>query len=75
MIRVLRHEHRRQNGRRERRQNVAVMPGEEGKPQNFSSAVVIEPGTYTVRLAAVDQKGHRASVASRSTRISSRRAR
>ena len=42
--------------------NVAVIPGEEGKPQSFSSAVVIEPGTYAVRLAAVDQKGHRGSV-------------
>ena len=42
--------------------NVAVIPGEEGKPQNFSGAVVLEPGTYAVRLAAVDQKGHRGSV-------------
>lgn len=42
--------------------NVPAVPGEEGKPQRFSSAVVLEPGTYAVRLAAVDQKGRRGSV-------------
>jgi VWFA-related protein len=36
--------------------------GQEGQPQHYMTAVILEPGPYTVKLAVVDDKGHRASV-------------
>src|SRR5207247_7931877 len=42
--------------------SLAVPAGQEGQPQYFMSAVLLDPGTYVVRLAAVDQQGRKASV-------------
>jgi VWFA-related protein len=36
--------------------------GQEGRPQHYMTAVVLDPGPYSVKLAVVDDKGHRASV-------------
>jgi VWFA-related protein len=42
----------------------ALVPaaGQEGKPQTYMTAVVVDPGTYRLKLAATDGSGHRASV-------------
>ncbi|MFI4942852.1 MAG: VWA domain-containing protein [Burkholderiales bacterium] len=34
----------------------------EGEPVSFASEALVDPGTYTLRLAAVDAAGHRGSV-------------
>jgi VWFA-related protein len=36
--------------------------GQEGRPQHYMTAVVLDPGPYSIKLAVVDDKGHRASV-------------
>lgn len=36
--------------------------GREGRPQHYMTAVVLEPGPYSIKVAVVDDKGHRASV-------------
>jgi VWFA-related protein len=36
--------------------------GQEGRPQQFMAAVVLEPGPYTIKMVVVDDRGHRASV-------------
>jgi len=36
--------------------------GQEGRPQHYMTAVVLEPGPYSIKVAVVDDKGHRASV-------------
>ena len=36
--------------------------GQDGKPQSYLSAVVLDPGIYTVKVVAVDGAGRRASV-------------
>jgi VWFA-related protein len=37
-------------------------PGQEGRPQQYMTAVILEPGPYTIKMAVVDDQGHRASV-------------
>lgn len=37
-------------------------PGQEGQPQLYMTAVVVDPGAYRLKLAASDGEGHRASV-------------
>jgi tetratricopeptide repeat protein len=36
--------------------------GQDGRPQHYMTAVVLEPGPYSIKVAVVDDKGHRASV-------------
>lgn len=42
----------------------ALVPaaGQEGRPQQYMTAVVLDPGPYSIKLAVVDDRGHRASV-------------
>lgn len=41
---------------------VEGLSAPEGEPVTFASEAVVDPGTYTLRLAAVDAAGHRGSV-------------
>jgi VWFA-related protein len=38
------------------------VPGEEGEPQPYTGAVLIDPGVYTLKLAVMDPEGRRGSV-------------
>jgi VWFA-related protein len=42
--------------------SLTPAPGQEGRPQHYLTAVVLEPGPYTIKMAVVDDQGHRASV-------------
>ena len=42
--------------------SLVPLQGQEGRPQHYMSAVVLDPGPYSIKLAVVDDKGHRASV-------------
>ncbi len=42
----------------------AIVPaaGQEGRPQHYLGAVVLDPGAYVIKVAVVDESGRRASV-------------
>ncbi|HEY7473779.1 MAG TPA: VWA domain-containing protein [Vicinamibacterales bacterium] len=42
--------------------SLTPAPGQEGRPQHYMTAVLLEPGPYTIKMAVVDDQGHRASV-------------
>jgi VWFA-related protein len=42
--------------------SITPAPGQEGRPQHYLAALVLEPGSYTIKMAVVDDRGHRASV-------------
>jgi VWFA-related protein len=37
-------------------------PGQEGRPQRYSGAVLVDPGVYTLKLAVLDPEGRRGSI-------------
>lgn len=42
--------------------SITPAKGQEGRPQHYLAALVLEPGAYTIKMAVVDDRGHRASV-------------
>lgn len=41
---------------------IVPAAGQEGRPQHYLSAVVLDPGAYVIKIAVVDESGRRASV-------------